>query len=234
MRRRWRHRRRSVHSNRVGWASEPRKWDIAGAEAVGSAEGNMNGAGMQGAATLPWSRTPSRWKGSRRNLGDLTSPAAAAADTGHVGKSRRRSRRGRGEESDGCIVPVKPRTMPAHVGGGDGGGKAAGRREGEQRRMPRTQGRAWHVPEAVSLRIGAAQVVYASELRSRWTFDRSPVRESRTPGSVRVAPCKRVELSCLRWQPRQSLASSRVPSLAWCPATATAKRRQGGCRPECQ
>ena len=139
MRRRWRHRRRSVHSNRVGWASEPRKWDIAGAEAVGSAEGNTNGAVMQGAATLPWSRTPSRWKGSRRNLGDLTSPAAAAADTGHVGKSRRRSRRGRGEESDGCIVPVKPRTMPAHVGGGDGGGKAAGRREGEQRRMPRTQ-----------------------------------------------------------------------------------------------
>jgi len=109
----------------------------------------------------------------------------AKAGPGHDGKPRRRSHRGRGEESDGCIVPVKPRTMPAHVGGGDGGGKAAGRREGEQRRMPRTQGRAWHVPEAVSLRIGAAQVVYASELRSRWTFDRSPVRESRTVGSVR-------------------------------------------------
>jgi hypothetical protein len=208
LRRRWRHRRRSVHSNRVGWASEPRKWDIAGAEAVGSAEGNMNGAVMQGAATLPWSRTPSRWKGSRRNLGDLTSPAAAAADTGHVGKSRRRSRRGRGEESDGCIVPVKPRTMPAHVGGGDGGGKAAGRREGEQRRMPRTQGRAWHVPEAVSLRIGAAQVVYASELRSRWTFDRSPVRESRTPGSVRgdrgnPAPTATSFEEFGRWEPQK-------------------------------
>ena len=49
-----------------------------------------------------------------------------------------------------------------------------------------------------------------------------------------VAPCKRVELGCLRWQPRQSLASSRVPSLAWRPVTAAAKRRQGGCRPECQ
>ena len=66
------------------------------------------------------------------------------------------------------------------------------------------------------------------------TRGRSRMRESRTCGSARVAPCKRVELSCLRWQPRQSLASSRVPSLAWCPATATAKRRQGGCRPECQ
>src|ERR1700752_1818300 len=51
-------------------------------------------------------------------------------------------------------------------------------------------------------------------------------------GSMSVAPCKRVELSRLRWRPRQSLASSRVPSLAWCPVTAAAKRRQGGCRPE--
>ena len=32
---------------------------------------------------------------------------------------------------------------------------------------------------------------------------------------VSVAPCKRVELSRLRWRRRQSLASSRVPSLAW-------------------
>ena len=35
------------------------------------------------------------------------------------------------EKSDGCIVPVKPRTMPSDIGGGDGGGKAAGRGEGE-------------------------------------------------------------------------------------------------------
>jgi len=62
----------------------------------------------------------------------------------------------------------------------------------------------------------------------------SRMQESCPYGSVRVAPCKRVELGCLRWQPRQSLASSRVPSLAWRPVTAAAKRRQGGCRPECQ
>src|SRR5258708_26972339 len=37
-----------------------------------------------------------------------------------------------------------------------------------------------------------------------------------------------MEFSLLKWRPRQSLASSRVPSLAWCPATAIAKRRQGG------
>ena len=47
-----------------------------------------------------------------------------------------------------------------------------------------------------------------------------------------VAPCKCVQLSRLRWRPRQSLASSRVQSFAWRPVTAVAKRRQGGCRPE--
>ena len=58
--------------------------------------------------------------------------------------------------------------------------------------------------------------------------------KSAMSGSMSVAPCKRVELSRLRWRRRQSLASSRVPSLAWRPVTAAAKRRQGGCRPEHQ
>ena len=85
---------------------------IAGAEAVVAAEGNMCGAVMRGPVALPGSKDTSRKKGTRRNLGDLISPAAAKAAAGHDGKSRRRSRRGRGEESDGCVVPVKPRTKP--------------------------------------------------------------------------------------------------------------------------
>ena len=44
---------------------------IAEAEAVSSAEGNMCGAVMRGAVALPWSKTPSRTKGTRRNLGGL-------------------------------------------------------------------------------------------------------------------------------------------------------------------
>ena len=84
----------------------------AGAEAVQNAEGNMSGAAMRGTAALPGSETSSRTKGTRRNLGDLISPAAAKAAAGHDGKSRRRSRRGRGEESDDRVVPVKPRTKP--------------------------------------------------------------------------------------------------------------------------
>jgi hypothetical protein len=58
-----------------------------------------------------------------------------------------------------------------------------------------------------------------------------PVR-TRMRGGVGVAPCKRMEFSRLRWRPPQSRAGSGVPSLAWCPVTVTAKRRQGGCRPE--
>src|SRR5690242_9283074 len=51
--------------------------------------------------------------------------------------------------------------------------------------MSRTQGRIRHVTEAASLRIEAGMGRPSPELRSRLTFGRSPVRESRTPGSVR-------------------------------------------------
>jgi hypothetical protein len=43
-----------------------------------------------------------------------------------------------------------------------------------------------------------------------------------------VVPWKLMEFSFLKWRPRQSLARSRVPSLAWWPVTAAAKRRPGG------
>jgi hypothetical protein len=76
----------------------------AGAEAVQSAEGNMSGAAMRGTVALPGSETSSRTKGSRRNLGDLLSPAAAQAVSGRVGSSAERSHLGRQEESDGCVV----------------------------------------------------------------------------------------------------------------------------------
>ena len=84
----------------------------AGAEAVQSAEGNMSGAAMRGTVALPGAETSSRTKGSRRNLGDLLLPAAAQAVRVGVGSSAERSHPGRQEESDGCVVPMKPRTRP--------------------------------------------------------------------------------------------------------------------------
>ena len=92
----------------------------------------------------------------RWNLGDLICVRRHVGPA-HEGNSRTMGMHA-GEESDGCIVPVKPRTMPSDIGGGDGGGKAAGRGEGELRRMPRTQRRNQHVTEAASPRIGAAWV----------------------------------------------------------------------------
>ena len=50
-----------------------------------------------------------------------------------------------------------PRTKLVRARGGDGGGKAADRREGERRRMPRAQNRNRHDTEAVNLRIGGVQ-----------------------------------------------------------------------------
>jgi hypothetical protein len=133
------------------------KPNVAEAEAVENVEGNMLCTAMQGVTALPRSETPLRMKGKRRNLGDLTSPITASAVLGHDGKSMRRSCRGRGEESDGCILPVMPRTKLVGTRSGDGGGKAAGRREGERRRTPRAQNRNRHDTEAANLRIVGVQ-----------------------------------------------------------------------------
>jgi len=107
--------------------------DDAGAEAFVSVEGNMCGAVMRGPVALLGSKATSRTKGTRRNLGDLILPVAAKVTPGRDGKSRRRSRRGRGEESDDCVVPVKPRTKPVDglaaetvEGRRSAGGKASG------------------------------------------------------------------------------------------------------------
>jgi hypothetical protein len=62
--------------------------DVAGAEAFVSVEGNMCGTVMRGPVALPGSEATSRTKGTRRNLGDLLSPAVAKAP-GRAGKLER-------------------------------------------------------------------------------------------------------------------------------------------------
>ena len=108
------------------------KLNVAEAEALHNAEGNMCGAVMRGADAPPESETRSLPKGTRRNLGDLTPPAVATAIPGSAGKLKKRSRPGEREESDGCVVPAKPRTTPAD---GPGAESVEGRRpvEGKAR-----------------------------------------------------------------------------------------------------
>ena len=126
----------------------------AGAEAVQSAEGNTSGAATRGAVALPGSETSSRTKGSRRNLGDLLSPVAAQAVSGRGGKlSRAKPPRKTGGVGRLRTTGEAPNKAD-HVGGGGCGGKAAGRGEGELRRMFRTLSRTRHVTEAASLRAG--------------------------------------------------------------------------------
>jgi hypothetical protein len=60
---------------------------------------------------------------------------------------------------------LKHRTKLTEIGGGDGGGKAVGRREGKQHCMLRTQCRAQHVTEAARLRIVAFKPKIAFDLR---------------------------------------------------------------------
>ena len=64
----------------------------AEAEAVSVVEGNMCGTVKRGAVALPWSETPSRTKGTDRNLGDLASTGRPSGCPARVGKARSRSR----------------------------------------------------------------------------------------------------------------------------------------------
>ena len=73
--------------------------NVAEAEAVDNVEGNMLRTVMRGATALPWSETPLRMKGTRRNLGDLTSPkplrrnrAATGSRGGEAAAGEMRSR----------------------------------------------------------------------------------------------------------------------------------------------
>ena len=133
----------------------------AGAEAFQTVEGTMSGAAMRGTAALPGSETSSRTKGSRRNLGDLLSPAAALAAPGRGGKlSRAKPPRKAGGVGRLRTTEEAPNKAD-YVGGGGCGGKAAGRREGELRRMLRTLSRTRHVTEAASLRTGDARASQA-------------------------------------------------------------------------
>jgi len=132
----------------------PEMPDVAEAEAVGNVEGNMCGAVMRGAVALPGSKTTSRRKGRRRNLGDLLPPEVAVVVSGRGGKlSRAKPPRKAG--GVGRLRSTREASNKAdHVGGGGCGGKAAGRGEGKPRRMFRTLSRIRHVTEAASLRAG--------------------------------------------------------------------------------
>ena len=56
--------------------------NITEAETFHPVEGNMCGTAMRGADARSWSKTPSRTKGTRRNLGGLVSDRAREHSSG--------------------------------------------------------------------------------------------------------------------------------------------------------
>lgn len=66
--------------------------DNAEAEALRPAEGNMCGPVMRGTDALPGSKTSSRTKGMRRNLGDPISDHRPDGRVARIGKVTSRSR----------------------------------------------------------------------------------------------------------------------------------------------
>jgi len=112
-------------------------------------------------------------------------PQPSVTVQGRDGKPRRRSRQGRCEESDGVVVPVKRPNKAGMTSGGGRGGKDPARKEGE-----------WTATGSglsAGLRLTSAALAHGPAYwhrpvsRSRCTSGRSPVRESRTPGSARGA-----------------------------------------------
>jgi hypothetical protein len=68
------------------------RYYAAEAEAVDIVEGNMCGPVMRGSIAQPWSKTPSRTKGTSRNLGDLAFGRAVRNAPVRMGKVMSRSR----------------------------------------------------------------------------------------------------------------------------------------------
>src|SRR5882724_10281859 len=83
---------RSVHSEYVGCAIEPRNGIEAGAETVETVERNMSTAAMRGNVALPGSKSTSRAQGSRRNLRGPATGRRLMRPAVRIGKARSRSR----------------------------------------------------------------------------------------------------------------------------------------------
>ena len=84
------------------------RYYAAEAEAVDRAEGNMCGPVMRGSIAQPWSKTPSRTKGTNRNLGDLAFGRAAIRRAGpHREGDEPKPMMNEREKSDPAVVAVK-------------------------------------------------------------------------------------------------------------------------------
>jgi hypothetical protein len=152
--------------------------NYAEAEAVSNVEGNMCGLVMRGADALPGSKTTSRTKGTRRNLGDLTSGRWTRRPQGphREGEEPKPVMHGR-EKSDLAIVAAKPTNKVERSAAEPVERRAGAKGNANQHGTHRAQNRAC-VPQALE------RIRQSSPSLTRGG---SRMRESRTYGSVRGA-----------------------------------------------
>ena len=167
--------------------------NIAEAEAVDSAEGNMCGSAIARNRRSAVVEDPITPKGNASELGRPHLVRRGSCVGGLRREPYGARRRGTGEESDALHssdeAPEQSRDGPGRQGVGGGGGRGAKEARSEEERI------ATHVPgsepdEAChqsGSRTGRGSGDIKTHSRSRQTFGRSPVRESRSPGSVRGA-----------------------------------------------
>jgi len=119
----------------------------AGAEMFTDIEGDMCGAAMRGADALPRSKTPSRMKGSCRNLGGLTPARSPSGPRAAPGSSEEHTPAMYGrEKSDRRVVPMKLSNKVARAAAEGVEGRRPLEGSASRRRTRRTQGRRTCVP----------------------------------------------------------------------------------------
>jgi hypothetical protein len=155
--------------------------NLAEAEAIDTAEGKMCGAAMRGADALPWSKTPSRAKGMRRNLGGLTPDHRPYGRPGphREGEEPKSMMHGR-EKSGPAVVAVKGANKAGRSAAESVEPRAGAEGNASQHSTRRAQNR-----ESVSHTLASIRQVKTALPSS--TRGGSRMRESRLYGSVRGA-----------------------------------------------
>jgi hypothetical protein len=159
------------------------KHNVVEAEAVDRAEGKMCGPALRGTDAPP-RRRPHRVQRERIGTWETSSGPQSLRRSRTATASLMKAklsgnRRGVGRVRRGPAIR-------GVSGGGECGGKGRGRGKGKRRAIRRTPSRITQAIPVGRPRIGAEWAT-RPECRSRSTLGRSPVRESRTPGSVRGA-----------------------------------------------
>src|SRR6202051_1831593 len=196
---------RSVHSDRMGGGVEPRKKKLCGGRDARNRRRQhvrhryarcRRSAGVEGHITSERNASEPERSHVRPQAPEPTGPH-------REGEEPKPMMHGH-EKSDSAIVATKPPNKAGRPAAEAVERRAEAKENANRCRTCRTQCRESVSPTPERVRKAEA---------SRQTSEVGAVcRKAARTVLWGVAPCKRMEFSRLRWRPRQSLTSSRVPS----------------------